>query len=336
MLKVDILAAPETTGSVLYGLYDLLMLPGTAWPRIVLSKPGEPLMEIRIVARTKEAFACRNTVPVTPQLSLEEAIDADFVCVPNMTVPIDQCPYGWFAEEVEWLSGRYEEGATIATICSGALLLADAGLLDGQEATAHWSLDQTFRDYYPNVRFCPERILTFAGEGDRLVLAGGMSSWQDLALYLIARFLGPEHAVQTSKIYLISDHSEGQMHYAALSRRIQSEDQSIEKCQIWLRDNYSNAGAVAHMQELSGLLPRTFSRRFKAATGYSPLEYVQAIRIEEAKQILETSTSPVEEVATAVGYQDDRAFRRMFQKRTRLSPSAYRKRFHYSRFSSPH
>lgn len=336
MLKVDILAAPESAGSILYGLYDILMLPGVAWPRVVLGEPGDPLIRVRIVARSTAPFPCRGGVPITPHVALSEATDADVICIPNMTVPVDQCPYGWFAEEVSWLESRYREGATIATVCSGALLLAEAGLLGGEEATAHWAYEKTFRDYYPDVKFCPERILTFAGDEDRLVLAGGMSSWQDLALYLVTRFLGPEHAVQASKFYVISDHTEGQLPYAAMSRRIQVEDQTINKCQMWLRDNYAAPNTASRMQELSGFSRRTFSRRFRTATGYTPTDYVQAVRTEEAKQLLETTMSSIEEVAEEVGYSDERAFRRVFRKRTGISPSAYRKRFHYSRFGSPH
>lgn len=336
MLKVDILAAPETAGSILYGIYDLLMLPGAAWPRVILGEPGEPLIRVRIVARTTTRFSCRGGIPVEPHTALKDATDADVICVPNMTVPVHESPYGRFPDEVAWVNRCYETGATIATVCSGALLLAEAGLLAGKEATAHWAYESMFRTYYPEVKFCPDRILTFAGEGDRMVLAGGMSSWQDLGLYLITRFLGAEHAVQASKFYVISDHSDGQLPYAALSRRIQSDDPEIRKCQVWLGDNYAAADAVVRMQELSGLPRRTFSRRFRTATGYTPIEYVQAVRIEEAKQWLEITLASTEQIAMEVGYQDERAFRRVFRKRTGLTPSAYRKRFHHSRFATPH
>jgi transcriptional regulator GlxA family with amidase domain len=330
-MKVDILAAPETAGSVLYGLFDTLLLPGTAWPRIVL---GEPLIDVRIVSRTTEPYTCRSGVPITPKLSLVEAQDADIVCIPNMTIPIDQCPYGWFAEEVAWLKSRFAAGAIIASVCSGSILLAEAGLLKGREATGHWSLGEMFHEYYPDIRFRPERILSFAGEGDRLIMAGGMSSWQDLVLYLITRFLGAEHAVQASKVYVISDHTEGQLPYAALSRRVRSDDPLVGQCQDWLSDHYAEARVVTRMQDLSGLPRRTFSRRFRAATGYAPSEFVQALRIEEAKQMLETTVASIDEISEAVGYRDERAFRRVFRKRTGISPSAYRKRFNHARFSS--
>lgn len=336
MLKVDIVSAPESAGSILYGIYDLLMLPGAAWPRVILGEPGEPLIRVRIVARTTTPFSCRGGIPVAPNAALQDATDADIICVPNMTVPLHESPYGRFPDEVAWIKERYDAGAIIATVCSGALLLAEAGLLAGEEATAHWSYENTFRTFYPDVKFCPDRILTFAGEGDRMVLAGGMSSWQDLGLYLITRFLGPEHAVQASKFYVISDHGDGQLPYAAMSRRIQSDDPVIGKCQVWLRDNYARADTVVAMQEVSGLPRRTFSRRFRAATGYTPIAYVQAVRTEEAKQWLETTMASTEHVAIEVGYQDERAFRRVFRKRTGLSPSAYRKRFHHSRFTKPH
>lgn len=332
MLKIDILAAPQTTGSILYGLYDLFKMPGEAWPRLMLGKPGQPLNRVRIVSDGGQEFRCRGGVPVAPEASLDEALDADIICVPNMTVPLDESPRDYFEAEVRWLKQNYEDGKTIATVCSGALLLAEAGLLNGEIATAHWMHRKMFHDFYPQVIFEPERILTFAGEENRLILAGGMSSWQDLALYLIARYLGPEHAVQASKIYLISDHTDGQLPYAAFSRRLQQQDPVIRDCQLWLSEHYDLADAVSRMQTLSGLARRTFSRRFKAATGYKPLEYVQALRVEEARQMFESGHLPVAEVALSVGYQDDGAFRRLFKRLTGLSPSAYRTKFQYSRF----
>jgi transcriptional regulator GlxA family with amidase domain len=210
-LKIDILAAPESLGSVIYGLYDALSMPGAAWPRIVTGGPGEPLAEIQIVATDKKPFTCRGGVPITPHAPLSQANDADLICVPSMSLPVDQPPYGCFPQEVAWLRERFLQGATIATVCSGAILVAEAGLLNGYEATTHWAYADVFRRYYPQIKFRPERILTFAGEGNRLLLAGGIAAWQDLAVHIIARFFGVEHAAQTAKIYVFSDHAQGQL-----------------------------------------------------------------------------------------------------------------------------
>jgi transcriptional regulator GlxA family with amidase domain len=327
MLKVDILAVPETSASVLYGLYDTLMLPGTAWPRVVLGRPGEPLIQVRIVARTQDNFSCRGNVPVSPHISITDANSADVICVPNVTIPVDENPHGRYADEIRWLVRQYKKGATIMTVCSGALILAEAKLLDGQAATAHWAYRDMFRNYYPSVDFHPERILTFAGDAKKLVMAGGMSSWHDLALYLISKYLGAEHAVQVAKFYLMDSHKDGQLPYAAMSRTIQKEDQIVEQCQRWLAEHYHEAGAIQTMSEMSGLPRRTFSRRFKACTGYSPQQYLQAVRVEEAKQLLETSQVAIDDVVDQVGYGDERAFRKIFKKMAGITPSAYRKRF---------
>ncbi len=154
-----------------------------------------------------------------------------------------------------------------------------------------------------------------------------MASWQDLALYLIARYIGPEHAAKSARFYCVDPKPDGQRHYAAPKRRLQSDDAVIQECQTWLADAYGKREAVAQMISRSGLPRRTFDRRFRAATGYSPKDYVQSLRVEEAKQFLEMDDHSVEAVSEAVGYSDSRAFRRLFKKMTGLSPAEYRRRF---------
>jgi len=331
-LRIDLLAAPETSGSILYGLYDTLMMPGTAWERAVHGRAGVPLADVRIVARSRESFECGGRIPVSPNTALEDAGNADVVCVPNMLIPAHASPVGWLPDEVAWIRERYEGGAMIAAVCSGAILLAEAGILDGFEATSHWAYEHMFRKYYPRVVFRPERTLTFTGPGDRLVIAGGMASWQNLSLYLIARYFGAEEASRTAKVYCMPEHVRGQLPFATLSRRVQGDDPAIGACQVWIAENYAEEEPVGAMRRMSGLPERTFTRRFELATGYRPTEYVQAIRVEEAKQLLEASADSLESIAASVGYRDVRAFRRLFSKRTGMTPSEYRKRFTRDRF----
>lgn len=331
-IRTYLYADSETAGSVLFGLYDALSIPGVTWPKLVHGKAGDPLFDIKIVATRREPFEGRGGVLIRPDLHLDETGPADLICVPNLAVSTDASPRGRFAEAAEWLNRNFEAGAAIGSACSGAVLLAEAGLLDGKEATTHWAYRDLFRRHYPKVKLRLERVLVYAGEGNRIITAGGFGSWQDLSLHAIARFCGTEHAVRTAKVYVFCDHQEGQLPYAAMARHIQHADTVIRGCQVWAAEHYMEAQPVARMAEMSGLDRTTFARRFLSATGYRPLEYVQTLRVEEAKEMLETGEATADEIAAQVGYDDPRSFRRTFKRYTGLAPSAYRKRFSHKRF----
>jgi transcriptional regulator GlxA family with amidase domain len=215
----------------------------------------------------------------------------------------------------------------VASVCSGSVLLAEAGLLDGKEATTHWAFAEGYGRSYPAVTWRPERILAMADAEERLVTAGGAASWEDLTLWLVARFVGPAEAVRLAKIYIFGDRSEGQLLYAALRRPRRHDDRVILQCQDWLADNYALPDVLAALVERSGLKEKSFTRRFKAATGHAPLDYVQRLRIEEAKELLETTTMAVEAIGRAVGYEDTSFFRRLFKRQAGTTPARYRQRF---------
>lgn len=158
-------------------------------------------------------------------------------------------------------------------------------------------------------------------------MAGGGSTWLDLALYLIARLAGVEAAMQVARLNLIDWHSIGQQPFARIARTRQVDDAVIARCQTWIAEHYMEAAPVAAMVRLSGLAERTFKRRFVAATGLSPLDYVHTLRIEEAKQMLETSEAPVEAIAQDIGYEDAAFFGRLFRRKVALTPAQYRRRF---------
>ena len=206
-------------------------------------------------------------------------------------------------------------------------MLAEAGLLDGEEATCHWASADLIRRRYPAVRLRPERVLVPAGAGHRLVTAGGSSSWNDLALYLVARFCGEDEARRIAKLFLFGDRSAGQLPFAARVRPRQHQDAAVAAAQVWIAENYACDNPVSEMTRVSGLTSRTFKRRFQAATGYAPLDYAQSLRIEEAKQMLETGDAAIDAVAEEVGYAEPAAFRRVFKRATGISPLQYRQRF---------
>jgi transcriptional regulator GlxA family with amidase domain len=325
--RVAILALPESSASVIYGMYDLFMSAGRDWEIIVNGEPGPQVIDPMVVSSHGSAFRAGNNVLVAPDLTLENCPPVDVICVPELLVPPGEPLANRFIPEIEWLKQRYEAGATLASACSAALLFAEAGLLDGQEATTHWAYCDVMRQRYPTVRLREQRALVVSGEGQRLVMAGGGTSWLDLSLYLISRYAGVEIAMQTARVNLVAWHDVGQQPFARLAQSRQTEDAIVARCQEWIAGHYQEASPVAGMVRLSGLAERSFKRRFQQATGMAPLEYVHTLRIEEAKQMLEASDEPIEAIANEVGYEDAGFFARLFRRKVNLTPAAYRRRF---------
>lgn len=324
---VVLLAAPETSASVLYGLYDVLQSVGSVYSDMVTGTPGDGLLDVQIVSADGKPFHCLGNIPVEPAASIDQLGNPDAVIVCDLYTSIYDVPRGRYPREVAWLRHSHGSGALLTSVCSGSLLLAEAGLLDGHEATAHWAYRDMFQRHYPKVAFRSGSVLCLAAEADHIVTAGGVSAWHDLAIYLIARFCGYQQAIETAKVFLISGHSEGQSPYSVMTRPIESSDRIISDCQLWIADNYAVTKPVERMIQRSGLNARTFSRRFRMATGFAPIEYVQALRIEEAKQMLETDAVSVDAIGSMVGYEDPASFRRIFKRGAGLSPATYRKKF---------
>ena len=312
---------------MLYGLYDVLLSVGAVYPDMTTGKPEESLLDVKIVARSDQPFRCFGNVLIEPHVGIDSVDKADVVIVCDMYTPIDTPPRGRYTLEVEWLRRMHANGALVASVCSGSLLLAEAGLLDSQECACHWGYRTLFSEHYPKVRFREQAVLSFAGEDARIVTAAAVTAWQDLAIYVITQFCGQQHAIRTAKVYLLSGHQEGQLPFASMTRRLQNNDAMIGKCQEWIADNYHCSNPVALMAQRSGLKPRTFARRFRSATGYPPMDYVHALRIEEAKQLIETEGGSIDDVGLKVGYEDATFFRRLFKRKTGLTPAAYRRKF---------
>jgi transcriptional regulator GlxA family with amidase domain len=260
---------------------------------------------------------------------------AAVVCVPEVNLPPGEPLGDRFREEIEWLRQRHAEGATLAASCSGSMLLAETGLLDGWDATTHWGWCDILRTRFPEVTVRAQRALVVTGEGQRLIMTGGGTTWLDLALYIIARTVGLDDAIKVARVNLIDWHHSGQQPFARLARTRQVEDAVVARCQTWIAENYDQRNPVTAMVRLSGLAERSFKRRFQQATGMSPLEYVHALRLEEAKQMLEAGDLPIEAIANEVGYEDTGFFSRLFRRKVNLTPAQYRKRFGALRESLP-
>ena len=326
-VSVSLVAVPEVSAAVVYGLHEVFTCVGTAWETLTGEQTNCRRMRPRIVGASTAPLQTSMGANMIAEHTFQEAHRSDIVIVADLNLFSGTDPQGRWPDATTWLRDQHAKGATICSVCSGSLMLAEAGLLDGCEATSHWSARQFFQRHYPKVLLRAERIIVPAGDGHRLVTSGGSTSWTDLALYLVARFCGDAEARHIAKIFLFGDRSDGQLPFAAMARPAQHDDAVISQSQIWIADNYAAPNPVAAMVKQSTLTDRTFKRRFKNATGYAPLEYVQSLRIEEAKQILETTDIPISDVATSVGYEEPNSFRRLFKRTTGISPHQYRLRF---------
>lgn len=325
-LSVSIAVFPECDPSVIYGIFDTLLIAGSQW-QSGAPLTGGALFTPRLVAATMEPIRLVTGVSILPQETIATVNRTDIVIVPNVLVDTAASIRALDRRLIDWIVRMYEGGAQLYASCGGTIVLAEAGLLEHQAATTHWFYAPLFRDQFPTVDLQVNRLLVQSGPGHAITCSGGSSSWQDMSLYLIARHGGVAEAIRTSKIFLYQWHRDGQLPFATMIANVGHDDAVIRKCQETAAQHYDRPYILAELVEASGLPKRTFDRRFRAATGYSPLGYLQALRIEEAKQMLETTEQSIDAVARQVGYEDLASFRRLFGRMTAMTPGAYRRKF---------
>jgi len=326
-ITVALLGTPEVSAATLFGFYDVLASTRRDWQMLHGGVPAASPFQPLIVTADGAPFVAGNGVGIRPDASFAECPRPDVVCITDLMVSPGEAAAFGYEREVEWLRGAWQAGATLASACSGALLLARTGLLDGCDATSHWAYCDLLARAHPRTRWHPERGLVVAGPEGRIVMAGSGIAWHMLVLTLIARFASPEDAMQVARINLLDMNQTSALAYASLTRGGRSADELVARCQLWAASNYRVETPVAQMVALSGLPERTFKRRFQLATGMSALDYIHTLRLEEAKQMLEATALPVEAVAQEVGYQDASFFGRLFKRKVALTPAQYRRRF---------
>ncbi|NIN71131.1 MAG: helix-turn-helix domain-containing protein [Gemmatimonadetes bacterium] len=332
-MHVSLVAIPEVTLSTLTGIYDVLNcfeVLGSFDDAV----PKENPFRVEIVAPTHGASGTASGLPLAAHRTFDEVARTDIVIVPSMMLEGAEWTPGCYPDVVDWLSATHAGGAMLCSACSGVLLLAETGLLDGRDATIHWAYARTFQRNFPNVELSLEKVLVVTGERQQFVMSGASASWHDLVLYLVARLVGPAAATAITKFMLLQWHVDGQAPYVVFEAPTDHGDAIVLEAQEWLGTHFAVATPVEEMVTRSSLAERTFKRRFTKATGYSPIAYVQHLRVEEAKRRLERTDEPVDKISWAVGYEDPAFFRRLFKRITRITPGAYRRRFKLPDFGS--
>jgi len=224
----------------------------------------------------------------------------------------------------DWLRQQHAQGAVLAAMCTATFMLAEADLLGGTRATTHWAFAELFRRRYPDALLDERQILC---EDNRLISSGGASAAVDLLLHLVRRFASLELAQLCSRYLLIDNVRGEQSSYVLWSMPKSHGDADILRVQNWLDEHFGQPLLIDELAGRFGFGVRNFKRRFKEATGYTPLAYLQTLRLEKAKQLLETTRMSLDSITFAVGYEDSNSFRRLFQQRVGLLPAAYRKKF---------
>ncbi|MGE0044989.1 MAG: GlxA family transcriptional regulator [Hyphomonadaceae bacterium] len=258
-----------------------------------------------------------------PQKSIDEIERTDLVIVPTSGIELD-VKLDENSALLPWLRKQHAQGAYVAGVCMGAAYLAASGLLDGRTATTHWAVAEDFKRRWPKVNWRAENFVT---EDARLLCSGGVCASMDISLYLVEKLCGHEIAVQTAKALLLNMPRTHQTGYAMLPLSPPHDDAKIRELEAYLQQHYRDPVSVEELADRAAMSERTLIRRFKAATGRLPVAYLQAVRMEAAKAMLERESVPVATIAGAVGYDDVAFFRDLFKRATGMAPNEYRARF---------
>jgi transcriptional regulator GlxA family with amidase domain len=260
---------------------------------------------------------------MSPETSLEAVERTDIAIIPTSGLCFNEKLIENSAL-LPWLQKQHAHGAYLAGVCMGAAYLAEAGLLEGRQATTHWAIAETFRTRWPSVDWRPDMFVT---EDARLLCSGGLTAAADVSLYLVEKLCGHEVAVQTAKALLLTMPRTHQSGYAVLPFSPAHDDERVQAAERYIQANFRlplTSEAVASHVAMSS---RTLIRRFKAATGRLPGAYLQSVRIEAAKAMLESDDASIQTVASAVGYDDAAHFRELFKRSSGMTPAEYRAHF---------
>ncbi len=311
---VSILAVPDAMLSTVTGIYDVLnSMPVLA--QTMPDLPQTPPFRAEVVTETGTSVKMVSGLSLSGR-PVSEVPRTDIVIAPSL-MPADQKWHkGRYDELVRWIRRMHDQGSVLVSACTGLLLLGETGLFDGRHATLHPQLLDICRQAYPEIDLCPEHVLVTDGPREEFVSSGGATTWHDLVLYLITRYTSAATAVEMAKFFALKAHNDGQALYFAFVPSFDHGDAMVREAQDWLAGHFPCETPVEAVVSHSGVAPRTFKRRFREATGFSPMDYVQRLRVEEARRRLERTRDTVEEIGARVGYVDPTFFRRLFKRVT--------------------
>jgi len=312
----------ENNLSSIVGAYKILVRANNLWKQA----GRHNFYNIQLAGISPNVDFHGGLFSVRPHVHISEVAKTDLIIIPSLAHEYQKA-IEVNRELVEWIKRQYDQGTEIASICTGAFLLASSGILDGKSCSTHWAFADVFRKMFPDIDLQRDKLIT---DENGVYTNGGAYSFLNLIIYLVEKYFDRETAIFCSKVFQIEIDRANQSQFIIFKGQREHEDELIRQAQDYLENNFQQKVSIETLSSKFAVGRRNFDRRFIKATGNTPIEYAQRVRVEAAKRAFETSRKTVSEVMSEVGYADAKAFREVFRKVTGISPLEYRTRYNKS------
>jgi transcriptional regulator GlxA family with amidase domain len=312
----------ENNLSSITGAYEIFVRANQHWSNRY-GENSKELFNIQLAGISKKVDFNGGLFSVKPHLNISEINKTNLVIIPSLNHNYKMAVEG-NQLLIDWVAKQYKNGAEIATICTGAFMLASSGLLDGKTCSTHWSVSENFREMFPKVNLQTDKLIT---DEKGIYTNGGAYSFLNLMLYLIEKYYDRQTAIYCSKVFQIEMDRNNQSAFSIFTGQKHHGDEMVQQAQVFIEKNLEEKISIEQLSSMFAVGRRNFDRRFVKATGNTPIEYSQRVKIESAKKALENSRKNINEVMYEVGYSDVKAFREVFRKITGMSPLEYRGRY---------
>jgi transcriptional regulator GlxA family with amidase domain len=313
----------ENNLSSIVGAYKIFLRANAYWKE----SGKKERFKIELAGISKKVNFYDGLFSVKPHTNISAITKTDLIIIPSLNHNYQKAMKG-NKPLIDWIGKQYKAGAEIASICTGAFLLASTGLMDGKACSTHWSAMDDFRIIFPKVNLQTDQLIT---DENGIYTNGGAYSFLNLILYLIEKNYDRQTAILCSKVFQIEMDRQSQAAFIIFKGQKLHGDEMVKEAQSYIEKKIEEKISVEHLSSLFSIGRRNFDRRFIKATGNTPLEYSQRVKMESAKRSFETSRKTINEVMYEVGYSDQKAFREVFRKITGMSPLEYRNKYNRER-----
>ena len=282
------------------------------------------IFKIELVGATKNDFLNTNLLSIKHQVEINEIDKTDLIIIPASLIRSYETASKNNKLLIDWVANQYKLDSEIASMCAGSFMLASTGILSGKTCSTHWALSENFRELFPDVNLQTDRLIT---DENGIYTNGGAYSFLNLSIYLIEKFYNRQTAIHCAKYFQIDLDRNLQAEFSIFNGHKKHSDDEILTAQKYLEQNYQDKISIEKLSSDFCIGRRNFDRRFIKATGFTPIDYLQRVRIEVAKKMFETTQKTVNEIMYEVGYNDAKAFRDVFSRVTGLSPIRYKSKY---------